>query len=133
MRKPPLGDQELEVLRYVAEHAPASVGEVAEGFGAPRGLARTTIQTVMERLCKKGYLRREPQDGVFRFSPPVPQEDVLQGLVRDFVQKTLRGSLSPFMAYLANTDEVSNEQLAELQRQVEQLRIQREGKEQKRS
>ena len=48
MDKPPLGDQELETLRYISEHAPISVGEVAAGFGEPRGLARTTVLTVME-------------------------------------------------------------------------------------
>src|SRR5207249_331104 len=58
MEQPSLGDQELEVLRFVAEHAPISVGEVAERFGEPRGLARTTILTVMERLRKKGFLTR---------------------------------------------------------------------------
>jgi len=45
-------------LAAVAEHAPASVREVAQQFGGPRGLARTTILTVMER---RGVLRYIPQ------------------------------------------------------------------------
>src|SRR5579862_3192798 len=126
MQKPPLGKVELEVLSYVAEHAPATVGEVAEGFGAPRGLARTTIQTVMERLCKKGYLHRRSEKRVFHYAPPVAQEDVLSGLVRDFIHKMLAGSLSPFVAYLADTEAVSDEEWAELEREVARLRAERE-------
>ncbi len=96
-----LGDQELEVLRYVAEHAPISVGEVAAQFGEPRGLARTTILTVMERLRQKGYLTRQKKDNIYRYWPQMPQGEVLKGLVQEFVEKTLAGSLSPFVAYLA--------------------------------
>jgi predicted transcriptional regulator len=81
MEKPSLGDQELEVLRFVAEHAPISVGEVAQQFGVPRGLARTTILTVMERLRRKGYLARSKERPA-RYSPRLSQNEVLRGLVR---------------------------------------------------
>jgi predicted transcriptional regulator len=128
MQKPTLGKEELELLRFVADHAPASVGEVAEGFGLPRGLARTTVQTVMERLCKKGYLERTRERGMYRYAPPAAQEDVLRGLVRDFVHKMLAGSLSPFAAYLADVDEVSDAEWADLERQIERLRAKREEK-----
>jgi predicted transcriptional regulator len=121
MEQPSLGDQELEVLRFVGEHAPISVGEVAERFGAPRGLARTTILTVMERLRKKCYLTRSKGERPFRYSPRTAPADVLQGLVREFVQKTLGGSLSPFVAYLAEARDLSPAELAELRRLVEAL------------
>jgi predicted transcriptional regulator len=126
MEQPSLGDQELEVLRYVSEHAPVSVGEVAERFGAPRGLARTTILTVMERLRKKGYLARTKGGRPFRYSARAPQAQVLQGLVREFVEKTLGGSLSPFVAYLAEAKDLSPEELEELRRLVETLQPKRE-------
>jgi predicted transcriptional regulator len=121
MERPPLGDQELEVLRFVAEHAPASVREVAQQFGEPRGLARTTILTVMERLRRKGYLTRTRQGSVNRYAPRLAQAEVLQGLVREFVEKTLAGSLSPFVAYLAEAKGLSEAELAELRRLVEEL------------
>jgi predicted transcriptional regulator len=127
MDQPSLGSQELEVLRFVADHAPVSVGEVAERFGEPRGLARTTILTVMERLRKKGFLTRSKGERPFRYSPRSSQGDVLRGLVRQFVEKTLSGSLSPFTAYLAEAKEVSPAELDELRRLVERLeRQQRE-------
>jgi predicted transcriptional regulator len=118
--KPPLGDQELDVLRFVADHAPISVGEVAQQFGAPRGLARTTILTVMERLRKKSYLSRT-RERPARYSPRVPQAELLQGLVREFVEKTLAGSLSPFVAYLAEAKDLSQEEVEVLQRLVAEL------------
>lgn len=128
MVKPSLGDQELELLRYVVEQGPVTVGEAVEGFGGRHGWARSTVVTVMERLRKKGYLARRKQEGVYRYASPVAREEFLGGLVRDFVQKTLAGSLTPFLAYLAESPEVTEAELRELQQTVEKMRLQREEK-----
>jgi predicted transcriptional regulator len=121
MANPPLGELELEALRFISEHAPISVGEVASQFGEPRGLARTTILTIMERLRKKGYLARTREQGAYRYTPQTPQADIMKDLVRSFVQKTLAGSLTPFVAYLAESDDLTESQLADLRRIVESL------------
>ena len=122
-----VGDQELAVLRYVAEHGPATVGEVAERYGERQGLARSTILTVMERLRAKGHLTRHKVDGVFQYASRVPKAELLRGVVGDFVQRALAGSLSPFAAYLAQEDAVSDEELAQLQDVVSQLQQRRKG------
>jgi predicted transcriptional regulator len=124
MEKLPLGDQELEVLRFIAEYAPATAREVADGYGQERGLAKTTVLTVIERLRKKGYLTRTRRDGIFTYSPRVPQNELLQDLVRQFVQKTLAGSVSPVVAYLAHGHPLTAQDLNELQRLVEELKAQ---------
>ncbi len=122
----PLGKQELELLRYVADHAPISVRDAAVQYGEPRALARTTILTVMERLRKKNYLTRRKDGGSFQYSPSQSKPLLLQTLVGDFVQKTLGGSLSPFVAYLADAPDVSDEEVAQLRRLVEQMERGRE-------
>ena len=48
-----VGDQELMLLRDIAEIGPSTVGEVAERFGEPRGLAR-----IWQRV--KDYFRLWP-------------------------------------------------------------------------
>ena len=122
-----VGDQELALLRHVAESGPSTVGEVAESFGEPRGLARSTVLTMMERLRQKGHLEREQVDGVYRYVSPVSEDDLLRGAVRTFVQKTLAGSVSPFVAYLTETAEVSDGELAELEELVARLKSRKEG------
>ncbi len=116
-----VGEQELSVLRYVAEHGPVTVGEVAERFGEAQGLARSTILTVMERLRKKGHLTRHKVEGVFQYSSPLPASELLRGVVGDFVERTLAGSLSPFVTYLAEAEDVSEEELQQLQDVVARL------------
>jgi predicted transcriptional regulator len=120
-----IGDQELALLRYVAEQGEVSVGQVAEGFGAPRGLARSTVLTMMERLRRKGRLDRKQVDGIYQYFSPVPSGEVMRGAVRSFVERTLSGSVSPFVAYLTETAEVSDAELAELEELVARLKAQR--------
>lgn len=122
MRRPTLGEHEMEVLRFITEHAPVTTGQVAEQYGAARGLARTTVQTVMERLRKKGYLVRKRQRGVFHYSPRLSQADVLQGLLHRFIEETLGGSLAPVVTYLNRTRRLTPAELAELRQLVEELR-----------
>ena len=117
-----IGDQELALLRHVADRGGASVGEVADAYGAGRGLARSTVLTMMERLRQKGYLaRRRGGDGVFRYTSRESTGEVMRAAVRDFVRQTLDGEVSPVVAYLVEDAEVSDAELAELEALVDRL------------
>ncbi len=126
MKARSIGDQELALLRYVAENGPLTVGQVAEGYGEARGLARSTVLTMMERLRRKGHLQRRQVGGLYRYASPVPEGELLRGAVRSFVERTLAGSVSPFVAYLAEADEVSADELAELEELVERLKARKQ-------
>lgn len=126
MRNKTIGDQELALLQHIAEQGDASVGEVAAGFGESRGLARSTVLTMMERLRNKGYLRRKQVDGgVYRYAATVRQDDVVRNAVGSFVEKTLQGSVSPFVAWMSQRTEVSDDELAELEALVATLQSKR--------
>jgi len=116
-----LGSTEIEVLRYLGEQAPLSVGDVAAHFAQTSGQARTTILTMMERLRKKGFLTRKQVGGVYHYSPKVSQNELLRGLVKKFVATTLGGSVSPFVAYLSENGPVSEQDLRQLKQLVRDL------------
>lgn len=116
-----VGDQELVLLRFVAERGGTTVGEAAEQLGRERGLARSTVLTMMERLRRKGHLRRRRVDGVYRYTSPASQGEVLRGVVEGFVERTLGGSITPVVAYLAESAHLSDDELAELEAIVERL------------
>jgi predicted transcriptional regulator len=122
-----IGREEMQILRYVADRQPVSVREVADHVAATSGKARTTVLTVMERLREKGYLVRRKKGGVYRYSPKRSQTDVLRSLVADFVREALGGSVSPFVAYLAEDADLNDEQLRELSRLVADLEARRAG------
>lgn len=123
-----LGEHELDTLRFVAENAPITVGEAARAYGQPKGLARTTVLTVMERLRAKGYLVRHQEGGVYKYSPKLDHEDVMTRLVADFVTRSLGGSLTPFVTYLADSGKLNAREIDELRRMVENLEAEEAGK-----
>lgn len=127
MAKATIGDQELALLSYVAERGGATVGEAAEEWGGAQGLARSTVLTMMERLRAKGHLARRQVKGVYRYTSPASSTELMRGVVGSFVEKTLGGSISPFAAYLAETTEVSAEELAELEAVLAKLQSRGKG------
>ena len=120
-RKVSVGRAESEVLRYVADKHPITVREVADYFAETKGLAKTTILNVMERLREKGFLKREPGEGGFRYSPSQPKGRMMRELVRDFVDEMLGGSLEPFTAYLADRPKIDDAELVRLKQVIAQL------------
>ena len=123
-----IGEQELALLRHIADRGSVTVGEAADEFGAGRDLARSTVLTMMERLRKKGLLARRTTAGVYRYRTRTSSADLLKGAVRRFVERNLDGSVTPFLAYLSEAPKVSDAELRELQDLVSRLSAAR-GKE----
>ena len=128
MSKKTIGDQELALLQYIEEAPKSSVAEVCAGFGEVRGLARSTVLTMMERLRAKGYLTRRKIDNSFRYSATNGAGEVMTGAVGRFVERTLQGSVSPFVAWMSERGQVSDAELAELEALVGTLQSRRKAR-----
>ncbi len=122
-----LGRLELEVLRYVADHQPASVREVATHFAEISGQARTTLLTVMDRLRAKGYLKRRKVSGIHRYSATVAKADLLRRMVGEFVDDVLGGSVSPFVAYLSRSSLLSDDEVRKLEQLLKRIESSEQG------
>jgi predicted transcriptional regulator len=117
-----LGEQELALLTHIADTGDSTVGEVVDTFGRERDLARSTVLTMMERLRKKGRLFRRLDEGVYRYRARVSSAELLRGVVRRFVEGHLGGSVSPFLAYLSDASELSDDEVRELEDLVDKLK-----------
>ena len=65
----------------VDAHGATTVAEVVERFGQPRGLARSTVLTMMERLRKKGHLSRQQVGGIYRYATRTAPGEAVQHAV----------------------------------------------------
>jgi len=115
----------MEVLRYIADHPGATVGEVGDHLAETKGQTRNTALNMMERLRKKGFLEREKVGPVFRYRPSLSKPMLFEQLVGDFVESTLGGSCSPIIAYLTERPNLTDEQFEELKAMVQELERQR--------
>ncbi len=69
-----LGHREREVLSILRELGSATVQQVARRLSA--GLAYTTVMTTLDRLFRKGLLRREKQKRAFLYSTAFSARDM---------------------------------------------------------
>ncbi|HLK58742.1 MAG TPA: BlaI/MecI/CopY family transcriptional regulator [Chthonomonadaceae bacterium] len=122
---------EWEILQYVTSNHPLTAREIADHFAATHGWARTTVLTMIERLRDKGYLTRDESGSIHRYAPSAPKSDLMQGLVRDFVQTALGGSVSPFVAYLGKEANLSAEEVQALKQLVRELDVPEKKQEEK--
>jgi predicted transcriptional regulator len=121
MAETSIGEQELALLRHIADRGSATVAEAVEYFGTPRGLARSTVLTMMERLRGKGHLARRLADGVYRYRTRASSAELLKAAVERFIERNLDGSVTPFLAYLAEGHRLSSVEIKELEELVARL------------
>jgi predicted transcriptional regulator len=114
-RAKPVGDQELALLRFVSDRAPVTMAAAVEGFGQPRGLARSTVLTMMDRLRRKGHLSRRLVGNIYHYEPRTQHSTAVRDAIVRFVDRTLGGSISPFVTYLAEREQLSDAEVAELE------------------
>lgn len=116
---PSLGEQEMEILKYVSNKSPITVRDVATHFETK--LARTTVLTMMERLRKKGFLSRSKVDGIFNYSSKFEAGDVLTSKISNFVEKTLGGSIGPLFTYFMSSSKLSEAEISQLKELAEKF------------
>jgi predicted transcriptional regulator len=69
----PLGPLEQEVIELLWARGPSSVRDVVHELHRP--LAYTTVMTTLDRLFKKGLLRRDRSDRAFVYSPALSRRE----------------------------------------------------------
>ena len=112
---------EMDVVQYVMEHQPVTVRQVAEVMAERRGIARTTVLTHMERLRKKRVLSRKEIDGLNHYSVARPAQEMIRGMVADFIDRALGGSVSPLIAYLTERGKLTEAETAQLEKIVAKI------------
>jgi predicted transcriptional regulator len=112
---------EMEILRYVMDNEPVSAREVADAMMEKKGFARSTSQTLLERLRLKSYLNRSPREGVNQYELGIPRAELMKALVSDFVESSLGGSMSPFVAYFTERGNLSDDEAKKLSELLDKL------------
>ena len=78
-------------------------------------------------MCIRDSTRSEGE-GANEYSARLTRSALMRGVVRDFVEKTLGGTLSPFVAYIAEDASVDPQELEELKRLVDELELREDEK-----
>jgi BlaI family transcriptional regulator, penicillinase repressor len=111
-----LGDLQLAIMRVLWSRGEASVSDVHETLEAERGLALTTIATMLAKMEKKGVVEHRMEGRKFLYQPRVSEEQVQRSMVADLTSQLFRGDVLALVNHLLSNEIDSGEldQLREL-------------------
>jgi len=123
-----LGELQADILGVLQKLGKASAREVMNELGTRRPVAYTTISTVLDRLYRRGLVRRSKivgRGGIKYLYSCAPSSDIQT----NFVQRALNQLVSAFGPSIVptiydNLERISEEDTEELKRRVTRARRQ---------
>jgi BlaI family transcriptional regulator, penicillinase repressor len=109
-----LGDLQLAILRALWSRGEATVAEVHEDLAPERGLALTTIATMLVKLEKKGVVGHRADGRRFVYRPLVDERQVRRSMVAELTSQLFRGDVTALVSHLLSEHDIDPIELAEL-------------------
>ena len=105
-----LGAVEFAFAALIWDHEPLTSSQLVELCGERLSWKKSTTYTVLRRLCQRGLFQNEGGVVTSRLSR------------QEFLDQTFDGSLPRFLTAFASRKKLSSEEIAELQRLIDENR-----------
>ena len=105
-----------EIMRVVwkADGAGATVAEIWKAIAAGREVSRTTILNLVDRLEKRGWLKRVEGGNAYRFLPAMGHEETAVRLAEEFVNGFFGGSAANMVSSLLGSEKIGPDDVKRL-------------------
>jgi BlaI family transcriptional regulator, penicillinase repressor len=109
-----LGDLQLAILRVLWQQGEGTVADVHEALAAARGLAPTTIATMLQKLERRGIVEHRTEGRRFVYRPLVSEDQVTRSMVAELTAQLFRGDVTALVSHLLAEHDVDRAELARL-------------------
>ncbi len=120
-----LGDLQLAIMRVLWTRGEASAGEVHSALPEERGLALTTIKTMLRKMEEKGAVTHCADGRTFIYQANLAESDVREGMVGYVVQRMFAGDGAALVNHLIEAGEIDAAELDELRARLAEQRVKR--------
>ena len=118
-----LTELQLAILRLLWERGEATVAQLWEALYEQRGLAQTTIATLVARLQRRGIVARRTRDRQFLYRatrlPNGTEADVQHSMVSELTERLFAGDAAALVTHLISASDMSPGDLARVKRMIE--------------
>jgi BlaI family penicillinase repressor len=118
---PTLTPQELAIMKVVWQLEAATVRDVYEQLRTTRAIAYTTVLTMMKILEQKGYVKKTRDERAFVYRATRPRQQVIGGMVREFVDRVFDGASRPMLLHLVKQTKLSDRERKALLKAIEEV------------
>jgi BlaI family penicillinase repressor len=113
-----LGDLQLAIMRVLWGRDEATVADVHETLEPERGLALTTIATMLAKMEKKGVVEHRAEGRRFLYRPTVSEGQVRRSMVSDLTSQLFRGDALALVNHLLSEHEIDGQELNQLRKLI---------------
>ena len=99
----------------------ATVRDIYEQLRTRKPVAYTTVLTMMKILEQKGYVKKTRSERAFVYRPARPRQQVLGGMVREFIDRVFDGASRPMLLHLVKETKLSDKERRALLRAIEEV------------
>ena len=114
-----LTELQLAVMRVLWAGREAAVADVHEALHRERGLALTTVATILSRLEKAGLVARRPAGRHYLYRPLVSEAEVRRSMVSGLAERLFHGDVTALVSHLLSEREIAPGDLARVRRLIE--------------
>ena len=107
-----LTDLQIAIMRVLWSKGEATAVQIWDALRPERGLAQTTIATMLSRLEKRGVIQHRTQSRQFVYYPTVTEPEVRRSMVGELTERLFDGNVAELMAHLLSGREMSRGDLA---------------------
>ena len=122
-----IGDLELAIMRVLWDLREATVNDVHQALYDDRGLAPTTIATMLKKMEEKGVIAHRAEGRKFIYRPTMSEDQVTRSMVSDLTKRLFAGKPMALVTHLISRHEIDPDELSELERMIARAK-QKEGK-----
>ena len=115
-----LGDLQLAIMRHLWRLGEASVNDVHRGLYEERGLAPTTIATMLRKMEEKGVVTHRTEGRKFIYRPTVTEKRARRSMVEQLTDRLFSGNVAELVSHLLEEHEVDEVELRQLQQLIEE-------------
>jgi predicted transcriptional regulator len=117
-----ISDAEHTVMEVLWDTSPLSAQEVAERVPVERGWSANTVKTLLGRLLAKNVIAHKEEGRRYLYRPLVERADYVAGESRRLMDRLFGGRLTPLVAHLAERDEITEQDIAEIEALLRDLK-----------
>jgi BlaI family penicillinase repressor len=118
----PVSDAERQVLQALWERGPSSVRELHAWLrGQGQDWARTTVITLLQRLEGKGYVAADKSGHAFWYHATVTRDELVRRRMGELADDLCGGEWAPLLLAFTERSRLSDIEIAELQKLVDEL------------
>jgi len=114
-----LTELQLAILRVLWDRGEATVQDIWEALHAERGLAQTTVATMLSRLERRGVVTRRAQSRQYRYRAAVTEREVQHSMVGELTERLFDGDVTALVQHLLSGEDVSPGDIAKIRDMIE--------------